>query len=372
MTKQESNVCKGIAIILMFVHHLFFHAEWLAIELGPVFKTPEALALFAQNCKICVNIFVFITAYGTTKSFANDPMDDIGVVLCKTVKRYVSLLLSFQFVYIIGALLCPLSGRSWFTVYSPSRMENLAFALADFMGLSYALGLPRYNSAWWYMPLAFFLILSLPWLIKLCRRYGAYLFLPFLLLLRWVQASDVLIRYFPVALLGILFAENQVVEKIKAGYSKARLLVKLAVCLICLVVIKLTGILWQRFAMRQIDIYETVLCLAVCFLTVVVVAKIPYLNRAIAFLGKYSMNMFLFHAFIYQQWLYDFTYSFRYPVLIFLFLLLSMLVFSIAVEKLKKLLRLRKLGDVLADRLYAMILRVKDCIPCSKLQEDKS
>lgn len=372
MTKKESSVCKGVAIMLMFVHHLFFHAEWLAIELGPLFRTPEELALFAQNCKICVNIFVFITAYGTTKSFAKDPLDDIGGIVHKTLRRYTKLLLSFQFVYLIAALLCPLSGRAWFTVYSPNRLENLAFALVDFMGLSYAMGLPRYNATWWYMPLAFFLILSLPWLIKLCRRYGAYLFLPFLLLLRWAQVSDVLIRYFPSVLLGILFAENQVVEKIKTRYAKARLPVKLAQCLLCLVVIKLAGTLWQRFAMGQIDIYETVLCLAVCFLTVLVVAKIPYLSSAIEFLGKYSMNMFLFHAFIYQQWLTDFTYSFRYPMLIFLFLLLSMLVFSIAVERIKKLLRLEQLGDILADKLYAGSLRVKDWMNFIKPQEAES
>ena len=77
------------------------------------------------------------------------------------------------------------------SLYSPSRLENLAFAFFDFMGLSYILQTPSYNSAWWYMSFAITLVLLLPWLIKLCRRLGAYVLLPGLLLVRWLDVEDV-------------------------------------------------------------------------------------------------------------------------------------------------------------------------------------
>lgn len=67
MTKDETNVCKGFAILLMFVHHLFSRPEVYAdysIRYFPFsYKTIISIALLG---KVCVAIFVFLSAYGIT------------------------------------------------------------------------------------------------------------------------------------------------------------------------------------------------------------------------------------------------------------------------------------------------------------------
>ena len=68
------------------------------------------------------------------------------------------------------------------------------------------------------------------------------------------------------------------------------------------------------------------------------------------------MNIFFFHAFIYQNWFYDFTYSLRYPALIFLFLLGSSLLFSILVEGLKKPLHFDRLVARLSNWACRLLL----------------
>lgn len=354
MTKRESNILKCLAIMLMLFHHLFMYADqpdFPQLVYGPLLANPWRLASVGLLSKLCVTLFVFITAYGTTRSFLGDSMDDCRRLTAKSVRRLVRLLVNFQFVYIVAFILCPLGGKSWFTLYSPSRLENLAFAFFDFMGLSYILQTPSYNSAWWYMSFAITLVLLLPWLIKLCRSLGAYVLLPGLLLARWLDVEFVLFRYLLISLLGIVLAEYETVERVKDWYDRAKLPAKAALLLFSLAVTAAVSVLWLRAGDNLLDIYEALLCLPVALLTLLIPGRIPYINSAAEFVGKHSMNMFFIHAFIYQNWFYDFTYSLRYPLLIYLFLFASSLAASALIEQLKKWLRIERLTELISRRL---------------------
>lgn len=360
MTKRESNILKCVAIMLMLFHHLFMYAaepDYPALVYGPLLSNPWRLASLGQLSKLCVTLFVFVTAYGTARSYLGDDMGNDGRLAEKSIRRLVKLLVNFQFVYIIAFVLCPLGGKNWFTLYSPSRLENLFFALVDFMGLSYTLWTPSYNSAWWYMSFAITLILLLPWLIKLCRRMGFYVLLPELVLARWINVEFVFFRYMLITLLGIVLAQYGTVERVKAWYDRAILPVKAGVLLICLGLTAAVSVLWLRASTYQLDVYEALLCLSVGLLTLLIPARIPYLNMAAEFVGKHSMNMFFVHVFIYQNWFYDFTYSLKYPALIYLFLFASSLAASIVIEQLKRWLRVEKLSELISRRLCRSLLR---------------
>lgn len=360
MTKRESNILKCLAIMLMLCHHLFMYADqadFPALVYGPLLSNPWRLASLGQLSKLCVTLFVFVTAYGTARSYLGDDMGNDGRLTEKSIRRLVRLLVNFQFVYIIAFLLCPLGGKSWFTLYSPSRLENMAFAFFDFMGLSYILQTPSYNSAWWYMSFAVTLVLLLPWLIKLCRRLGAYVLLPGLLLVRWLDVEFVLFRYLLITLLGIVLAEYGSVERVKDWYLRAKLPVRAALLLFTLAMAAAVSVLWLRAGDNLLDLYEALLCMAAVLLTLLTLARIPYVNKAAEFVGRHSMNMFFVHAFIYQNWFYDFTYSLRYPALIYLFLFASSLAASIVIEQLKRWLRVEKLSELISRRLCRSLLR---------------
>ena len=59
---RMSNVLKGIAIILMFVHHFFTFPEWYTGSISYPELTGFA-ALFQQPTRLCVPIFAFVTGY---------------------------------------------------------------------------------------------------------------------------------------------------------------------------------------------------------------------------------------------------------------------------------------------------------------------
>ncbi len=365
MTKRESNILKCVAIMLMLFHHLFMYADqadYPALVYGPLLSNPWRLASLGQLCKLCVTIFVFVTAYGTTKGYLGDDMRDCGRLMEKSTRRLVKLLVNFQFVYIIVALLCPLGGKSWFTLYSPSRLENLVFALLDFMGISFIINTPSYNSSWWYMSLAVTFVLILPLLIKLCRRYGFFVLLPEILLVRWLNVNWVIYRYLLPAMVGILMAEYRVAERVTEAYRQWGPVKKAGVYLGIFVVLGLGSVLWLRAGDGLLDIYETVLLLPVVLLTLLTIARIPYLNDVAEFVGRHSMNMFFVHAFIYQNWFYDFTYSLRYPALIYLFLFASSLAASVVIEQLKKWLRVETLTKWISQCLCRLMVRQAETV----------
>ena len=68
--KQDTNIAKTIAIIMMYIHHSFFSLEsygGYSFSFAPFGET-RTVAI-AQLFKICVSIFVFLSAYGITISF---------------------------------------------------------------------------------------------------------------------------------------------------------------------------------------------------------------------------------------------------------------------------------------------------------------
>lgn len=365
MTKRESNILKCVAIMLMLFHHLFMYADqadYPALIYGPLLSNPWRLASAGQLSKLCVTIFVFITAYGTARSYLGDDMKDCSRLMEKSTRRLVKLLVNFQFVYIIAALLCPLSGKNWLTLYSPSRLENLVFALFDFMGVSFIINTPSYNSSWWYMSLAVTFVLTLPLLIKLCRRYGFFVLLPEILLVRWLNVNWVIYRYLLPAVVGILLAEYRVIERVIDTYIQSGVLKKAGFYLGIFIVLGLGSVLWLRAGDGLLDIYETVLLLPVVLFTLLTLARIPYVNRAAEFVGRHSMNMFFIHAFIYQNWFHDFTYSLKYPALIYLFLFASSLAASVLIEQLKKWLRVEELTRWISNRLCRLLVRQAETV----------
>ena len=78
---------------------------------------------------------------------------------------------------------------------------------------------------------------------------------------------------------------------------------------------------------------------------------IPGLRQLLIFLGTYSANIFIIHNYIRKVWFYDFTYSFKYPLLIVMVLLSISLVLSICIEQLKKIIHYNSFTCLLVQKI---------------------
>ncbi|MCD7829724.1 MAG: hypothetical protein LUG58_04730 [Clostridiales bacterium] len=173
-SKYDTNICKGIAILMMYIHHLFLSSDTKGMEQVVFWCLSESqLVFFAKACKLCVAVFVFLTAYGTTVSYGQK-CSQTGAAdwFTYSKRRYVSLMTGFWVVYVDSQLISFFTTRTRVSIYGESLMMRWFYTALDALGLADAFDTPTYNATWWYMSMAVLLIFCMPPVITLVKRLG--------------------------------------------------------------------------------------------------------------------------------------------------------------------------------------------------------
>ena len=85
-TVDKTNLCKGVAILIMLFHHLFFRPEsWSLYFYTIKIREIPLIGYIASQGKMCVAIFIFLSAYGLTFS-ARKEYDKISGGDCPKTK----------------------------------------------------------------------------------------------------------------------------------------------------------------------------------------------------------------------------------------------------------------------------------------------
>ena len=344
MSKQQSLMCKGLAIILMYIHHLFYSQETFAaysINFFPL--TMERGLQIADVSKVCVAIFVFLTGYGYTLSERNNVSD-----YKKTfAKRYLHLMLNFWIIFIIS-LMTSVLGRDIATVYGDNLLIRIAYIFIDAMGLADIFHTPTFNATWWYMSYAILLVFFTPVLIKLCKEIK-YALIPIAILLpRFFTISNIYTTFYVylfTLVLGITAAEFDWYKKIQNFFHK-KIYLDIVICLIMGFFLS-----YLRLTIGCFDVVDGLLSFIICYMVFRIIAKIPVLNTLLALIGKHSYNLFLTHTFINGYYFSDFIYSFGYWLLIVLIEIVITLMLSLCIEKFKKIIRIANLENIILKRL---------------------
>lgn len=134
--------------------------------------------------------------------------------------------------------------------------------------------------------------------------------------------------------LGIIFSEASIFENIlEIIQTKGR---KLAVFFIA--TLGFCGMIGIRMAtgvefVSTVDAFATVF---ICLIVIVCKNKIIKVNFLLEKIGEHSMNLFLMHTFIKAYYFPNIIYSWKYPILIIMALLLVTMFLSIVIERVKK------------------------------------
>ena len=70
-----------------------------------------------------------------------------------------------------------------------------------------------------------------------------------------------------------------------------------------------------------------------------------FIHSSLAFIGKHSYNIFLFHTFIYYYYFPEYIYWSKNPLIIYATLLMTCLLISIGIEKMKDLFCIKNLQN---------------------------
>ncbi len=352
--KLDTNIAKSIAIIMMYIHHLFFGTETYmgyTFSFAPFGET-RTIAI-AQSCKVCVSIFVFLTAYGITISFMGKEEKNSEVplkeFLVEDFCRWIKLISGFIVIYILAQVFSFL-GRNNTEVYG-TGIKRVVYTVLDVLGLANVFNTPTFNPTWWYMGLALTILLIMPFLYRAHRRIGVALLVLSVVLLRMLSLEFTPFRlYLPTMCLGILFAERNLFEKMHNLY-RDKIFLHIGKIIVAAVVLFSLFIFRHKAAM-MLDITDAILAVLIIYISFEFFGERGRTVKTVAgFCGKHSMNMFLAHSFFKTYYFKDFYYSFGNAWCIVLVLTITTLLFSVCVEMLKKYSGYNKLVEKLVNRL---------------------
>ena len=362
-TKEDTLAMKGVAIIVMFYHHCFLSKDRFAKFDVTFFPLPEHVAItLSYFCKICVGLFVFLSAYGMTISLKNalqNKPEDRKTFELLMGKRYISLMMGYWFVFIMGILSSLILRPQLLTIYTDGFHGIWTFLL-DFFGVAFLFGADTLIGTWWYMGLAITLIFAMPMLYLLCKRFGvlAVLLAGLVPSFFGIDGGNYA-RYLLCIMLGIFFAQENLLVRIRElKFTKSQWLSK-CIKLFFYVIVLVFCIKFRSLsdAKNYYFLHDSIIpMIVICFCNEFIL-HIKGLRWILVFFGKHSMNMFLFHTFIRVKFFSEFTYSFKSAWLILLILLLDSAFISVVFEWIKKLIRYEKWTQKLLKSYEGIVLR---------------
>lgn len=336
LTLKDTNVLKGVAILLLLLHHCLYTGEVyddIIIHGHPVFLN------IGKFSKLCVALFVFLSGYGLTAKTMKD--GGIGTLWSFYRHRYMKLMLNYWVVYLIFVPIGILFfHRTFPTVYG----ENWWFkAIVDFLGLHQAvIGHPYgYNATWWFFSCIILLYALFPLLWK--YRDWWMIMIPFSIMLPtvlfWHNGLNECALYSLAFICGLVYALYGEKGNLRSLTGGGKL---------CMLILLGIGCLYRFYTCSEIKWDAAIVVLGVSLYSSVSFPRI--ITSLFAFLGKHSYNIFMFHTFIFYYYFHDLIYWSSNPVIICLTLLFVCVILSMAIEFVKGKLGFDRLAKQMAGK----------------------
>ena len=315
ISKTNSLVLKGGGILLMLIHHLFYSENSRLLYDDIIIHGHGLTNEIGIFCKLCVAIFVFVSGYGLAYKYSgNFSLKDYYW------SRYKKLYLNYWFIWL---LFIPISILVFHRTFQYVYGTHVAIkAGLEFLGVLNLIGQLGYNPTWWFYSCIIILYLIYPWLNKHFEES------PYLIISLSVFATFIAFLPFvqPYSHYVLTFIAGMLVQRKPQIFGKVGLKeTLLSLVLLCLM---------RNFCGDIKFLVDTLICVGLAMLLYRV--SLPrWLSKAMESLGKHSMNIFLFHTFIYLFWFKDYIYITRNPLLIFLSLLIPCYIISVVIEFIK-------------------------------------
>ncbi|ALS18150.1 acyltransferase family protein [Clostridium butyricum] len=342
LTKENSNLLQGIAILMMLYHHLFCIPERLNtnyISLLDINNINIELKL-AWFFKICVAIYAFITGYGlyivANKIESNNVIDK----LIKDYKLILKKLINFYKQYWIVFIIFVPIGFIFFY-----REFNFFEFIKNFIGIS-----SSYNREWWYVNQYIKILLMFPvinlffydfkdkkitvWKITLIIFAIIFLILSskiFIIKKILLFILKHIGKYTAVFIVGFLFAKYKLYERMYKFNVDNEISSKFIATILLLSVVLARTLLATNAAYNDIDV---VLVPFLIYSLVVLLKKSDKLKKIIGVFGKNSNYMWLTHTFICYYYFQSAITFLKISIFMYLWLIIISLGISFMINKL--------------------------------------
>ncbi|CAM4224194.1 acyltransferase [Bacillus luti] len=320
ISKSDTKMLKGAAILLMLLLHLFGRKEvngmyetFLTINGTPLIYY---LALFGDAC---VPIYCFVSGYGLYVFFYKEQRLDVS----RNCMRILKLLMNYWVVLVLFIIVGFFAGKS--EVFSGGI---ISFFLNVFVLSS------SYNGAWWFLQTYIILVFLAPLLTKLVRKYNSIsLLLLFgaIYLVSYIQRIKNVLDVGHHTMLGMsvnavvlvgtsllpfivgtIFAKEKIYSKI---YNKCYYMpYKNILCAIGIIMLIVLHAFYESMIIAPFT--------AIAFISFfILMNKSSVIQHTLSFLGEHSTNIWLTHMFFYMSIFPGLIFAPRYPIIIFIWLI---------------------------------------------------
>lgn len=331
ITKRDSKMLKGVAILSMLMLHLFCRKENLPYTPLLWIGSTPLIYYFGLFGDICVAVYCFISGYAHYLQSSKGELQ-------QRWKRLLRFMIPFWVIAVVFSLIGLLAGNS---VIPGSIKEFLLNCLTI---------KNSYNGAWWYANTYILLVALQPLSRKFVERCPAWLVILLTFAFYTVSygirfwgwgACDSVIpswsithvgllgtSYFPYAI-GMLFCKKQVISLLRQRLTAINVRnIYIFTVLMFTGMIVVHGMVQSLFV-AVITATVTIILLCVCPLPKRLISLLCYL-------GEHSTNIWLVHMFFYAVLFKGFVFCAKYPIPVFLLLLLSSLASSYVIKWLSK------------------------------------
>lgn len=336
MSKEQSTIIKGIAIMMMLWFHLFLHPDMENL-FQPLLRIDNIpIEYFIAQASYPVSFFLILSGYGLTYVYHHKGLNareqirrvaKIYINYWVILAIYVSLaafvrpgFIKLDILHVFAnltAFYCTWNGEVWFLFPYTMLSISAAFIVKTIYSMKDRKRLFTILSTYIIVFLALKMI-PLP--------ENKYMQTCYMQLIYYVQ----LLFYFSLGvLLYILYQHKEAIRQ--SIHISTKLSQTSSICLFLLIVfIK---------SLFKITIADGIYA----FLFIVLFNCIELNKHLKAFLlvmGKYSMQMWMIHTIICVYLFHDFIYSFKYPVIIYIVLLTLSFLSAYCVSRLVRIFHL--------------------------------
>lgn len=333
ISKEESFTIKGIAILLMLIHHFFTFPQWIVA--GRYLPNSELALIFSSPTKLCVCIFAFLNGYAF--ALGNRTYKD-------TINKIRKIFANYWFIAIPAIL---------FAVFICNYKLTKIEIVKELFGLSSAVMIFA-----WYVPFYCVSIIIITLMQKyLDKSIGSGLLIgialpicAFYLLKNLSLPTEIktlfnnLKHWFPCIAVGYLSYKYNGIEKFGILTKKLNCeFVSIALILVCFM---------GRYFISGLDFIY-------CFLLVFSIINLHIGNKKIIgqFLqccGKNSSNMWFLHCLYFavatREFIQPLAYWAKYPILIYAIAVIQLIVCSELITGIKKNVNKFKILNILDNK----------------------
>ena len=357
-SKKDTSAVKGIAILLMFAYHCFStidRMQGVDVSFYPFSK--EFGMYLAGQMNVCVSMFLFLSVYGMTVS-AKKAFPDYRMTSRQCTEfvcvRYIKLMSSFWIPFAFCEVASLILSPSSFSAYGSSVPRVAANMAVEALGLSEFFGTAKHIGTWWYISLAVLLVVLLPLLLAVYRRFGGLVLIGLFVMLppMLLDTGKNMSRYLLVVPLAICCADQGILERYK-NWSWCKKPVLDGLLKVTWTLLLAAAVAYVRKSSWGVKYMEYPLVGLLGFLLILLAYSIldhmKPVQRVLIYLVNHSGDMFFIHTFFRGIWFEGWLYSFKHALLIELVLVAATLLCSHFLDLVRRVIRYPKIIQWASD-----------------------